>query len=445
MKKLALLPVLFCTAIFHAQVGINTINPASGAQLDVYSVDKGLLIPRVSLINIFDTTTITPSASPGLLVYNTNTSGGNNGVTPGFYYWWDAEWIRLADNQKSWSTEGNAEVTSADFIGTTNNVPLDFRTNNTNRLRISNNSNQILAMSGGTPTNPFYSWNDDNDMGIWSASSDQLSLGVDRTEYLTLIEAATDQLVFNESGEIIDTRIKSSGSDSMLFIDSENNRIGIQNDLPQTTLHLGEDSGMRIDELNKANNVYYTSNDPMPVYVNTNGDLRLQPSLTQNFFGVNASNFAGNGIAFFANGLNGNPNGGTVTKTLYSTTLNLTQESVVHINYQISIQITHLTEDLQSPPVLDGAPRKYSAWVEINGSSVKVAFDTDMYTNSNLESGSHTYAAGYYYLSGMNSLVLPAGSHTLNLVGQTQSETGQAYIIRYGATAHEVFQAIVQR
>jgi hypothetical protein len=79
-----------------AQVGINTSSPSSGALLDITSADKGNLIPRVALTGTDDVTTITPNATTGLLVYNTDTAGAlPEQVTPGFYYWNSSQWIRL--------------------------------------------------------------------------------------------------------------------------------------------------------------------------------------------------------------------------------------------------------------------------------------------------------------------------------------------------------------
>jgi hypothetical protein len=79
-----------------AQVGINTTSPSSGALMDIDSPNGGFLIPRVTLLNTLDTTTITPSATVGLLVYNTVFAGPLAiQVTPGFYYWDGSQWRRI--------------------------------------------------------------------------------------------------------------------------------------------------------------------------------------------------------------------------------------------------------------------------------------------------------------------------------------------------------------
>jgi len=83
------------TSVF-AQIGINTTNPANGALLDINSSSKGFLLPKVTLTSTSDITTISPSATVGLLVYNTATAGVLPfQVTPGLYYWDGSQWLRF--------------------------------------------------------------------------------------------------------------------------------------------------------------------------------------------------------------------------------------------------------------------------------------------------------------------------------------------------------------
>lgn len=87
----------------YAQVGINTNQPQTHSILDINSQDKGILIPRVQLTSIFDTTTVKALSGSvstyenSLLVYNTITSNLKNekDVVPGFYYWETDRWVRM--------------------------------------------------------------------------------------------------------------------------------------------------------------------------------------------------------------------------------------------------------------------------------------------------------------------------------------------------------------
>lgn len=115
MNKRTKFFIRFTTAFFFisfsskAQVGIGTSDPTPSAMLDITSDHKGLLIPRISLASLTDTSTI-PSPANGLLIWN-NASGG---ISPaGFYYWNNAKWNQIATVSTvapvsgGWSTSGN--------------------------------------------------------------------------------------------------------------------------------------------------------------------------------------------------------------------------------------------------------------------------------------------------------------------------------------------------
>jgi hypothetical protein len=93
-KGLIIIAFLFISTMY-SQVGIGTVVPNPSALLDVFSGDKGILIPRVSLSNINVTQLDgVNNAATGLLIYNTNAAViGGNGV--GYYYFNGATWERL--------------------------------------------------------------------------------------------------------------------------------------------------------------------------------------------------------------------------------------------------------------------------------------------------------------------------------------------------------------
>lgn len=132
MKRIIffLLAGIVSQALTAQNVGIGTTTPNNSARLDVVSVNKGFLLPRVALTGTTDAVTI-PSAATSLMVYNTATVSD---VTPGFYYWSGTVWLKIASgiiNNNSWQLTGNAGTNSAvNFIGTTDAQPLVFKVNN---------------------------------------------------------------------------------------------------------------------------------------------------------------------------------------------------------------------------------------------------------------------------------------------------------------------------
>jgi hypothetical protein len=121
---------------FAQGVGINTdgSSPDGSALLDIKATDKGILLPRISLI---DVTNPSPVASPaiGLLIYNTNpTVTGGSGT--GFYYWNGSQWVKLDIIGANWQILGNGGTNSTiHFLGTTDAQPLNIRVNNQETFR----------------------------------------------------------------------------------------------------------------------------------------------------------------------------------------------------------------------------------------------------------------------------------------------------------------------
>ncbi len=152
MKKKLLLTTLLLSIGTFAQVGIGTTTPS--AALDVASTNDGLLIPRVALTATNIATVLTPTTSE--LVYNTFTSAvGPNQVTPGYYYWDGALWIRIATgNSSGWSLTGNTGTTpGTNYLGTTDAQNLQLRTNGTERLTIGSTNGNVAIGTSTIPVN----------------------------------------------------------------------------------------------------------------------------------------------------------------------------------------------------------------------------------------------------------------------------------------------------
>lgn len=94
-KRFANYIFILSTSVSIAQVGINTANPSAGSIFDIVSSDKGMLIPRLDIVDLSTIDPVTDGSTEGLFVYNTNTSTGK-----GFYYWDGSSWISIFDGSK---------------------------------------------------------------------------------------------------------------------------------------------------------------------------------------------------------------------------------------------------------------------------------------------------------------------------------------------------------
>ncbi|MEC4114168.1 hypothetical protein VSO92_08610 [Myroides pelagicus] len=89
----------------YSQVGIGTVKPNKSAELTIESSKRGVLIPRLGLTGYQDRTTIVNFPTNGinsLLVFNTATveeKGKEKGLTPGFYYWFIDQWVRIPNEK----------------------------------------------------------------------------------------------------------------------------------------------------------------------------------------------------------------------------------------------------------------------------------------------------------------------------------------------------------
>ena len=148
MRRLFFIGLLFLlsSVVIAQSVGVSStaITPDVSSIFEVRATDKGLLIPRVALTSILDVATIAAPAT-SLLIYNTATAGVSpNHVSPGYYYWDGAKWLKFFTGAESedWHLFGNTGTNpGTHFLGTTDAQALVFKTSNLERMRILSGGN----------------------------------------------------------------------------------------------------------------------------------------------------------------------------------------------------------------------------------------------------------------------------------------------------------------
>ncbi len=154
-------------------VGINTTGslPSVNSILDLNTGNAnnlGLIIPNVSLsaLGTFNPPIANPSTAGdvGMMVYNTNAAVGS-GI--GYYYWDGATWVSVGGAANAWQILGNGNIVDGtNFLGTTNNVPINFQINGSKAGRIDPiNFNTFLGYQSGNVFAPASIGHDNVAMG----------------------------------------------------------------------------------------------------------------------------------------------------------------------------------------------------------------------------------------------------------------------------------------
>ncbi|HEX2629621.1 MAG TPA: hypothetical protein VHM26_11430, partial [Chitinophagaceae bacterium] len=122
-------------------IGVGTTTPDASAMLDVNSISKGLLIPRMTSAQ----RSAIVSPANGLMVFDTNTNS--------FWYYSGGAWNNFASPSgggSGWGLTGNGGTNpAANFIGTTDNQPLVIKLNNQRHGLLHPNGNIFLGYIAG--------------------------------------------------------------------------------------------------------------------------------------------------------------------------------------------------------------------------------------------------------------------------------------------------------
>lgn len=199
MKKLTFL-LLLVNFYGFSQVGVGTTLP--DATLDVVATNPtgastnvdGILIPRVDRQRA---QSMTGTIASTMIFVNSIATGSAAGTainitSTGFYYYDGSVWQKIATGSSTdWALAGNGSTSpGTNFIGTTDAVDVRIKTGGNDRWNISDaNNGQLQSYSLGTITAPVYSFQGNQNTGMFSSGSNNLGFVTNGTEKLRIPNA----------------------------------------------------------------------------------------------------------------------------------------------------------------------------------------------------------------------------------------------------------------
>ncbi len=219
-----------------AQVGIGNTSPNPDALLDVGTDTStaGLRLPRVALTGTANFAPLSAHVQ-GMTVYNTVVTSD---VIEGYYYNDGTKWILIAS--EDWKILGNTGTSqTVNFVGTTDNVGLTFRTNNLQRFRM-NTNDQLLAIENGSAAAPSYSWGNDTSMGFYKSGNRQMDMVINGTSFYNAnrVGSTNFEWTFNPGGVDLNLRVETDSEANALFVDGLNDNIGFGTNSPNLSSQL---------------------------------------------------------------------------------------------------------------------------------------------------------------------------------------------------------------
>ncbi len=186
-----LLSVVLTASAGKAQISIGTSIPDASSVLELYSNNKGLLLPRVTLSNNLSNADPVEAPSSGLLVFNTGT---NQPI--GFYYWTGISWNLIGSGISDPVSHSGSSTDKAiaRFQGTSGNIIQNSPVILSDEGHVSG-VNQLTSMGLRITENPTANHqlvSDATGAGSWQAA-----LPVDVRKNDTLIVAHANTLNFS--------------------------------------------------------------------------------------------------------------------------------------------------------------------------------------------------------------------------------------------------------
>lgn len=209
--------------------------------------------------------------------------------------------------------------------------------------------------------------------------------------------------------------------------------VGINENTPQQTLHLGMPNGtIRVEGLDENNNYYNLGSAyTYPLFVDYNGDMTLYNETLYNNNGNDALDDT-NIIDANAILLDGDADG-ISTVLIHSFTVTVNRPSLLLIKYNLSFEVFRNEVEDQ---LKDKKARRINTYFKLNGAIRKHCHVSKCYTGGNVE---YNVTGMFYNMSSSYMIIPTAGTHTIEVFGEISSglnagavNTGLATCVKFG-------------
>lgn len=153
MKKIFLTLAILAGIISSAQVkiGDNVTTLDANSLLELESTNKGVLFPRVALINTTSSDPLTAHVA-GMVVYNTATTGD---VTTGMYANDGAKWVKMGFNSGTWAVSSKfRKVTSLPIVWSNDDYLINVEISSSQNINLPSavgNAGRTIAIRNSSP------------------------------------------------------------------------------------------------------------------------------------------------------------------------------------------------------------------------------------------------------------------------------------------------------
>ncbi|EDM43605.1 hypothetical protein SCB49_08443 [unidentified eubacterium SCB49] len=267
----------------------------------------------------------------------------------------------------------------------------------------------ILAYNTNTTTGPgYFYW----DGAKWISISD-LNLAKDDLKQLDLLRT------YDINGKKLNFK---------------DGNVGIDQNNPARKLHVGgTGKTIRVDGLSADNNEFNLGGtENASVMVNAEGDLVLQEPISKLYINESDSDTFLHDASILQSNI-GEPK----SMVIHTRTVALNRETLLEVVFYAGCAVT----DRSGSPINDGITRGYDIKVEavkeVTNERIDVAYDASSYTSSDLTSVFASFA-----LNGSGYVLLPAGTHTIEMTASAEGGGTFGYTVAFGVEDANRFQVI---